>query len=128
MIPIKQTKIWPESGNCFSACVASLLHLPIDDVPVFENDPGQEGSWVDKWQEWLRPRNLNFVCLKAGYNYTRGYAIVSKSGAGHDGEPHAFIVRDGQPVFDPHPRVQDAKDMLSDWDYWYILVPLDPST
>lgn len=46
MKPQLQTILYPE-GNCQAACVASILEIPIDDVPNYHGD-----GWWDKWQEW----------------------------------------------------------------------------
>jgi hypothetical protein len=43
-----------EPGDCFSACVASLIGVPLSDVPVFV-DVGDSG-WHDACVEWLRAR------------------------------------------------------------------------
>lgn len=41
-----------EGGDCFAACLASILELPIDGFPnMLRSD--YEGSWFDRWQRWL---------------------------------------------------------------------------
>lgn len=41
-----------EGGDCFAACLASLLELPIDGFPnMLRSD--YEGGWFDRWQRWL---------------------------------------------------------------------------
>lgn len=56
MKPTKQTVLHDPAngkhGNCLSAVLASLLHLPIEDVPVF-SEP--HPKWQQDLNEWLRP-------------------------------------------------------------------------
>jgi hypothetical protein len=43
-----------EGGDCFAACIASLLELPIDGFPNFlDSRPLGNGGWWHKWQLWL---------------------------------------------------------------------------
>jgi hypothetical protein len=51
--PVLQTLEYPE-GNCFGACLASILELSIDDVP---NHHGF--NWYNRYEEWLY---RNFRC------------------------------------------------------------------
>lgn len=54
MIPIYQTVIDTEIGNCFQAAVASLLELPLDEVPHFIVEPG----WPLNFHHFLEERGL----------------------------------------------------------------------
>lgn len=56
MKPVEQTKLTYPDGNCFAACVATLLELPLEAVPDFKGD-----GWYDAWLEWLKLRNLTFI-------------------------------------------------------------------
>lgn len=49
-----------EKGNCFAACVASLLRLPITEVPNFVNDPD---GWPENLHGWLRERGMGYLWL-----------------------------------------------------------------
>lgn len=43
-----------EGGDCFAACLASILELPIDGFPNFlDSRPLGSGGWYHKWQLWL---------------------------------------------------------------------------
>jgi hypothetical protein len=43
-----------EGGDCFAACLASILELPIDDFPNFlDSRPYGGGGWWHRWQMWL---------------------------------------------------------------------------
>jgi hypothetical protein len=116
MIPTKQTILHdPENGqigNCFSAVIASLLHIPIEEVPDFN----AEGTWVVDLNAWLRPRGLCYLSLEVKGWGTGGVAEWLKSfgvvGLHHEvagPSPrfndtfHACVGADGVLVFDPHP-------------------------
>jgi hypothetical protein len=54
MIPVKQTVLHDPAngkvGNCFSAVLSSLLHIPIEDIPMFQ-DP----------LNWIKDLNILMV-------------------------------------------------------------------
>lgn len=59
MKPVDQTAFHPgadvpeaEVGNCWSACIASILEVPIDDVPTF----AAHDDWWERTQAWLKER------------------------------------------------------------------------
>jgi len=112
-----QTTFGEGLGNCFSACVASILELPIEDVPFF----GADELWWTRFSEWLEARNLYAVCLKhrAG-RAPVGYHILS--GKSPRGEfMHSVVAKGEDIVHDPHPsraNIQDRVDCI-------IIVPMD---
>lgn len=67
MKPVDQT-IFPTEGphspigNCFQACVASLLELELDKVPHFMLTPD---DWYSPFVSWLQDRGLFCVEFKA---------------------------------------------------------------
>lgn len=43
-----------EGGDCFAACLASILELPIDGFPnMLDSRPYGEGGWWHRWNVWL---------------------------------------------------------------------------
>ena len=109
MIPIKQTILHDPAngqyGNCLSAVLASLLHLPIETIPVF-SDPER---WEPDLNEWLRPYGLAYVPLAVPDGWFSSRNIV---GCYHEicgptlrsaDVLHAMVGIDGVPVHDPHP-------------------------
>lgn len=56
MIPVHQTVFGNGKGNCFAAVIASILELPLEEVPNFCGDYGD--AWWEKTQEWLVLRGL----------------------------------------------------------------------
>ena len=117
MQAIDQTTFGEGLGNCFSACVASILEVSLEDVPFF----GADELWWTRFSEWLEARNLYAVCLKhrAG-RAPVGYHILS--GKSPRGEfLHSVVAKGEDIVHDPHPsraNIQDRVDCI-------IIVPMD---
>jgi len=60
MKPVKQTNISIPGGNCFQACVASILELPLESVLDFVNQGPQE-KWFYRLADWLVKRDYGVV-------------------------------------------------------------------
>lgn len=54
---IDQTIFGDKTGNCFAACLASLLEVPIESLPI---DPSAE-LWFQTTQDALKPFGLYFL-------------------------------------------------------------------
>ncbi len=131
MIPTDQTTFRDNAtgsrGNCLSAAIASLLHLPIDDVPLFiEND------WRRKLNKFLRPYGVAFLALNdidpvalkvlhgiEGLNHTL-------SGMSPRGIRHSCVGLDGKLVFDPHPDRSGFDEKFRHDIYPGVFVILEP--
>ncbi|MFC1418582.1 hypothetical protein [Streptacidiphilus cavernicola] len=81
-------------GNCLQAAVASLLDLPLDDVPHFVEaddwtaclvDWAAEQGWLARYARPDAPVALGIAC-----------------GPSPRGVHHAVVMRDGVVVWDPH--------------------------
>jgi hypothetical protein len=62
MIPVNQTtfgttKESPEVGNCWSACIASLLEIPVEEVPTF----AALDDWFEETRDWLFSRGWEIL-------------------------------------------------------------------
>lgn len=122
MKPVDQTLFGGKEGNCYAACLASLLELSIDDVPNFCAHPG---NWLGRAEEWtrknhgltmlgFRPKGEGaFYCIPAVYHIMAG-----KSPRGLD---HAVVAFQGQMVHDPHP----SRDGLVSAREYEFLFPVD---
>lgn len=123
MKPVMQTKLGSPGGNCFPACVASLIELDIDDVPDFCNNDDEDYDWAPDLSEWLRPRGLDCAVttvLDGGFpKYWRLYWIAG--GQTETGAWHCVVYRGQEPVHDPHPG-KCGLDKLTDA---VLLVPVD---
>jgi hypothetical protein len=109
MKPVFQTKFNSE-GNCFAACVASLLACDINEVPFL----GKEESWEDyelRLNDFLKQRYQLFVYvvsydLEQYENFFKvdlkdTYYIVA--GDAERGFFHSVVYKNGKLAHDPHP-------------------------
>jgi hypothetical protein len=115
LTPVYQTKSGPEVGNCYQASVASLLGLPLEDVPDFGQEDDPERSYKDFVY------GLGFVVLKPPitlkpncYYLAFGPSIVT-------GRPHVVVYRAGRLEHDPH----KGRNGLSSVEVIHLLVPME---
>lgn len=117
MRPIDQTKFGVPEGNCFAACVASLLRLPIDAIELLPHD----GTWFDAFTRWLRPRGLYPIIVGYGDEWTpSGFYILSGQSPRGD-FLHSVVAKGRSIVHDPHPSragILTRQDCI-------ILAPID---
>lgn len=118
MKPVMQTKFTTEDmtvhGNCHAACIASILELPLEDVPALE-DMGHEWSnalsifliergycwhgtfWATDDPDWWQ--HLTERCKGVdGF-----YMVWGGSPRAHVKRGHSVVYQDGAMVHDPHP-------------------------
>lgn len=106
---IDQTVLGPK-GNCFSACIAMLLGLPISEVPNFceapgfDEDPGV--AFMKMAHAWLSARGWGHITMDAPgmvfkRHYSKGYVMAA--GMTERGMLHSVIYKDGELWHDPHP-------------------------
>lgn len=109
-----------EPGNCFAACVASLLDLPIAAVPNFAT----ELAWFQALAKWSWTRGLwPFRLLVSPHliEATPPSLCYIASGPGPRGFRHAVVMRDGALVHDPHPS---RAGLASEPDNFYVFARL----
>lgn len=116
MKPVFQTDFSFQTGNCFSACIASLLELSIDEVPCFMG-PGID--WFAACNDWMAKRGFTYIEMKWSDAMTKWFcnpptpilAIGTGSSPRNRTKLHCVVVeliRDGIQVkinilHDPHP-------------------------
>jgi hypothetical protein len=117
MIPIDQTIYGPE-GNCFQACIASILEVPLDDVPECLG-----GRYDQRLLDWLHSKGLGLVLKPTAGGWLTGYCILTAKSPRTEGN-HAVVIKDGEVVHDPHPE----RDMgIGEWKYLWAFYLLDPA-
>lgn len=126
MIPINQTKFHdPENGingNCMAAALASILELPLSEVPEFEDmgmaDPTNK-KWFSKFLDWLF--DLGFELLVWNKHVPlKGYYLAS--GMSKRGYAHQVVYKNGFIIHDPHPDDTGIITFIGQW----ALLPLNP--
>jgi hypothetical protein len=126
MIPVIQTKVVVRnskgdivvSGNCYAAAIASMLDLPITEVPNCEVFfPWSEENrfwdqWMNAWLElkgWKIESAPEYGVYHDDEHYADGTAELLKddfyfvSGPSVRGVNHICIFKAGRLVHDPHP-------------------------
>lgn len=107
MTPVVQTIFYDPAvpgrmGNCLQAAIASVLDLPLDEVPHFvQNDEDSDGevNWSTSLGVWLGLRGLQ-VDPTAEPLPGEAYLVTGRSARG---VMHMVVYRDGDLVHDPHP-------------------------
>jgi hypothetical protein len=152
MKPIEQTVMGYPEGNCFAACIASLLETELIEPP------DTKGPWWERgWHRYLEPFGLHMVMVQLvqeenngylaprgshldGTHYQeagegdgweeyrgivlRGYSILGALSPRIERRLHAVVCLDGRVVWDPHP---ERKDGLGEWRDMTFLTVLDPA-
>ena len=131
MKPVFQKIISADIGDCFSACIASILEASFD-VPNFHSD--EHSSWLMKWNNWLEPINLQLVWFPFGFEpMPNGYAILSVSSALFPEMTHAVVWYQGKDgkgkiIHNPNPSDPRRNNIsFDDYRLIYVLGVLDPS-
>ncbi len=97
MRPVDQTTYGPTHGNCISACIASILEIPIKTVPLFVGE-----SWWPRLLRWLAARDLSATEIAPDLA-PPGYTIAFGPSTRLIGLGHACVALHGVVVHDPHP-------------------------
>ena len=123
MKPIYQTAFQPPDGDCVRACIASLLGLPLADVPHFTGE-----RWEQAVQLWLSQEfglGLVPVTFKPEQlaESAMGYHLMD--GPSYSGDwNHMVVGWRGQIVHDPNPNPRPAA--LKTTDIYWLPIILDP--
>lgn len=117
-------------GNCMSACLASILELPIAAVPnFFDLAPDEPGPWWKAVRDWLRPHGFGIITL--AFEDAKlwdelsldGFHIVSGPSPRLEGAHHSTVWHSGRMVHDPHPDQTGIPSPLT----LELLYPLNPA-
>ena len=110
MKPVYQTKFKGidapigERGNCWQAAVASILELPLEEVPdiqAYDDDM----VWFDEFREWLNQYGLSAIGFTPGGIDIQGYHLIEcKSTTLKNGELHVVVGLNEKVVHDPNPH------------------------
>jgi len=118
MKPVFQEIIDPNKGDCFSACLASILECNLADIPKFAQRDGD----LSKVNDWLTERGLAMVSFKLplrrnfafGVMTSKTYAIAGYKSPTFKNSVHAVVVeieRGGSRItvaHDPNPNTKQV--------------------
>ena len=122
MKPVDQTLFYDptapadrQRGNCWSACIASLLEVPIDDVPNFvQIDVNGGENWFAHTMRFLNERGYHLVAvdpLAPGDVHYIQTGLSPRSPADGGEVHHAVIHLHGELAHDPHPDRTGVKSI-----------------
>jgi hypothetical protein len=99
----------PVKGDCFRACITSLLGIPnTDELPDGDKD------WFVGWGNYLRKMGLNIRYEEEAF-WREGYWIASVKSLNFPDVTHAIIMNGQEIYFDPSPnkKYQEGENLLS---------------
>ena len=121
MIPITQTIISNDEGtihgNCFPASIASILEVPIEEIPPLQN---MGKDWFPALFEYLTKKGYSFH----GSLYTNekilgydkgidGYYVVNGPSPRGFSRGHSVVYYKGKLAHDPYPGGSGLKELWS---------------
>ena len=116
-------------GDCQRAVIASLLELPISEVPHFLQDAnGDPSDYWDSIQGFLASRGLAYMHVPARSGtafFGEGvdvYHEISGPSPRGGGVMHAVVGRNGVIVHDPHPSKAGLAGDPSEWEHAFIVL------
>ena len=122
MLRVYQQQVLSSSdtfGDCLRACVATLLQIPIVQLPHWRSEP----EWPINFYQWLEERDLARVDAKPGkldgFSELWGLHIISGPSP-RGGCNHTVIGYNGDIFFDPHPTGDGLAGSSKDWKYIFI--------
>lgn len=129
MKPVWQPMRPGEQGQCFRACLASLMEIEIDDIPPFEligydTDEALNEFFSGFGLTFLEQRGDEQIAASlasySGESIVFGTSDYWTDGGLNKGAKHAVIFREGRIVHDPQPGGSDfRRPYISQW----FLVP-----
>jgi hypothetical protein len=132
MTPVDQEFLHkPEAGqhgDCMRAVIASLLDLPISDVPHFAqvDADGGKNFWLHL-AEFCRAHGYAFASFKGGFVWAEDaiYHGITGPSPRIPGGYHAVVGCNGRIVHDPHPSKAGLAGDPSEWKF-ELLVRCQP--
>jgi len=121
MKPVYQTEFGEQRGNCLQACVASVLELPLENVPHFcleENWVMALASFLSRFG--LAPLIFDFDACQADDWKPTGFHLIG--GKSPRGILHSVVGYNGEIVHDPHPASDGLRTIE---DYLVFVATLD---
>jgi len=103
-----------EDGNCFAACLASILDLPLEAVPEMSTDDQAERA-----NDFLAGYGLSYRRAFIDGKKPDGYSTIE--GISPRGGMHACVAHDGELLWDPHPIEDGTGQGLVEPRYYGLL-------
>ena len=123
MKPVMQKVVSAGEGDCMSACLASILELPLDRVPNFYVG---KGDWFNQLWKFLERAHLEWggqrvpVIALSKSNGIDGYFMAVVQSINFPEKTHAVVFKGKEFVHDPSP-LKSKEWTIDDVKYFYIL-------
>jgi hypothetical protein len=126
MMPVYQTTFGDGRGNCFAACLASILEIPLESVPNFCVE--YPDRWF--WEACSHVGRYGYGLVMIGdgetsrevARVTGAYSMVG--GRSPRGEfAHSVVYRGLEMAHDPHP---DGAGIAGGPEDWTFLIAREP--
>ena len=123
MKPVYQTRFGYPEGNCHAAALASVLEIPIEEIPNF----GIDDDWYDHFVRYMVSHHalqpIDFIIPKNVVHdlwVPQGYHLIN--GTSSRGLEHSVVGFMGEMEFDPHPDDSGLEEI----DSYTIFAVLGP--
>ncbi len=133
MIPIMQTDLTFETGNCGEACIASILELELSDILIFGNpDNPEDGKFYCKSiRNFLNKFGYSYIDIEMSKEYDPidflkdcwVIATGKSPRATKKEQRHAVVWKNGEIIHDPHP----SGDGLKEIEMYGVFIKMNPS-
>jgi len=113
-----------EQGNCFQACIATILGIPLDDA--FDCIPFPPRKWFPAFNRWLKQYNLGCIFLEAKDGEVPctllvGTHIAECASTMESNTNHAIVMREGRYIHDPNVYANGRGKLMG----VYLFVPIN---
>jgi len=115
------------NGNCFQACVASILEIPLEGS--FNHGIFSDMEWFAIFNEWLKQYGLGCIFVECSeespLSSTPLCGIhIAEMQPKNGGLRHAVVIDGDKIIHDPFPSPRDGYHCCG----IYFFVPLNPKT
>lgn len=124
MIPAHQTIFGDRRGNCFAACIASVLEIPIYNVPNF----CLAEDWLVQAIRFAKSHGYGLLHVQDGKGVrllaaeTSCYSLVTGKSPRGD-FLHSVVYRGLEMAHDPHPSGDGLGGDPEDWIFFIAINP-----
>ena len=132
---IKVTQTWlggkdapiDGNGNCFQACVASVLEIPLEGS--FNHGGFSDKDWFEQFNMWLRQYGLGCIFVECSEEKPLTSSPlcgihIAEMQPENGGVLHAVVIDGDKIIHDPMPYERNGYNCCG----IYIFVPLDPKS
>lgn len=126
MIEVTQTITEKGKGNCFTACIASIFELPIEQAFYIESE-NETNYWRDELNKWLQRYGLFFIDVQLTGTLLDelvqywGYHIITGFSPRDENDFHSVVGFRGEIIFDPHPDRSGLTGPPEEWAYGFFI-------